>query len=171
MRYACLLIGLLTLAPTARAGGCPKLDPRCKEVTLVPPEDDRRVSIMQGGVKMTFGLKDFKKAARDRRDEKLIEWLDKRTAKEIQIPLNKLPTVFLHSAVVFAAATLLEKGRARLYDTKKKQKATRVIIQHWDWIGCGGACRQAGREFRLSVPGQPFFRTTDIYEDGEIGTF
>lgn len=166
-----LLIGLLAFAFAAKAGGCPKEDHRCKDVTLVPPEDDRLVSIMQGGVKMTFGLKDFIKAAKDRRDEKLIEWLGKKTDKEIQIPLNKMPTVFLHNAVVFAAAALLEQGQARLYDPKTKQKATRVIVQRWSWIGCRGGCRQAGREFRLSVPGKPFFRTTDIFEDGEEGTF
>lgn len=171
MRYICLIIGLLAFISTAKAGGCPKLDHRCKDVTLVPPEDDRLVSIMQGGVKMTFGLKDFIKTAKDRRDEKLVEWLGKKTAKEIQIPLDKMPTVVLHNAVVFAGATLLEKGRARLYDTKTKQKAARVIVQQWNWIGCRGGCRQAGREFRLAVPGQPFFRTTDIYEDGEPGTF
>ena len=171
MRYLCLVLSLLAFISTARAGGCPKLDRLCKDVTLVPPEDDRRVSIMQGGVKMTFGLQDFIKAAKERRDEKLVEWLEKKAAKEIQIPLNKMPSVFLHNAVIFAAAKLLEQGKAKLYDTKKKQKSTRVIVQQWDWIGCSGGCRQAGREFRLSVPGDTFFRTTDIYEDGEIGTF
>ena len=162
---------LLACASPAQAGGCPKLDHRCKDVTLVPPEDDRLVAIMSGGVKMTFGLEALKKAAKERRDQKLIEWLDKKTAKEIQIPLDKMPTVFLHNAAIFAAAKLLEQGKARLYDTKKKQKAVRVIVQQWNWVGCGGGCRQAGREFRLSVPGEAFFRTTDIYEDGEEGTF
>ena len=166
-----LILPALACATPAKAGGCPKLAHRCKDVKLVAPEDDRRVSIMQGGVKMTFGLKDFIETAKDRRDEKLIEWLGEKTAKEIQIPLNKMPTVFLHNAVIFAAAKLLEQGKAHLYDTKKKQNATRVIVQQWNWVGCRGGCRQAGREFRLAVPGEPFFRTTDIYEDGEEGTF
>ena len=171
MKYAIVIISLSAFISTAQAGGCPKQDHLCQDVKLVPPKDGRLVSLMSGGVKMTFGLEDFKKAAKERRDQKLIEWLDKQTAKEIQIPLKKLPTAFLHSAVIFAAAKLLERGQARLYDTKKKQKAARVIVQQWDWVGCGGGCRQSGREFRLSVPGQPFFRTTDLYEDGEMGTF
>jgi hypothetical protein len=171
MKYACVILSLILFMPSARAGGCPKLDHLCKDVKLVPPENGRLVAIMSGGVKMTFGLEAFKKAAKERRDEKLIEWLDKKTAKEIQIPLAKMPSAFLHNAVIFAAAKLLEQGKAQLYDTKKKQKATRVIVQQWDWIGCGGGCRQSGREFRLAVPGQPFFRTTDLYEDGEEGTF
>jgi hypothetical protein len=171
MKYAIVIIGLLAFISTARAGGCPKLDPQCKDVKLVPPGDDRVVAIMSGGVKMTFGLKDFKQAARERRDEKLIEWLDKKTENEIQIPLDKMPTAFMHNAAIFAAAKLLEQGKARLFDTRKKQKAARVIVQQWDWTGCGGGCRQSGREFRLEIPSKPFFRTTDLYEDGEIGTF
>jgi hypothetical protein len=171
MKCVITVFALLAFMSTAQAGGCPKLDHLCKDVKLVPPKDGRLVSIMSGGVKMTFGLKDFKKAAKERRDEKLIEWLDKQTANEIQIPLNKMPSAFLHNAVIFAAAKLLEQGQARLYDTKKKQKAARVIVQQWDWIGCGGGCRQSGREFRLCIPGQPVFRTTDLYEDGEEGTF
>jgi hypothetical protein len=166
-----MIFALLAFMSSARAGGCPKLDHLCKDVKLVPPKDERRVAIMSGGVKMTFGLEAFKKAAEERRDEKLIEWLDKKTAKEIQIPLGKMPTAFLHNAVIYAAAKLLEQGKAQLYDTKKKQKATRVIVQQWNWVGCGGGCRQSGREFRLAVPGEPFFRTTDLFEDGEMGTF
>jgi hypothetical protein len=170
MKYVITIIGLLTFISTAQAGGCPKLDPQCKDVKLVPPKDGRLVSIMSGDVKMTFGLEDFKKAAKERRDEKLIEWLDKKTGKEIKIPLGKTLSAFLHNAAIYTAAKLLEQGKAGLFDTKKKQKATRVIVQQWDWTGCGGACRQAGREFRLSVPGQPFFRTTDLFEDLEIDT-
>lgn len=171
MKYAIMIIGLLVFVHTAQAGGCPKLDRLCKDVKLVPPKDGRLVSIVSGGVKMTFGLEDFKKAAKERRDEKLIEWLDKKTEKEIQIPLGKLPTAFLHNAAIYAAAKLLEQGHARLFDTRKKQKAARVIVQQWDWVGCGGGCRQSGREFRLEIPSEPFFRTTDLYEDGEEGTF
>jgi hypothetical protein len=166
-----MIIGLVAFIQTAQAGGCPKQDHLCKDVKLVPPKDGRLVSIMSGSVKMTFGLEDFKKAAKERRDEKLIEWLDKRTGKEIEIPLGKKLSAFLHNAAIYAAAKLLEQGKAQLYDTKKKHKAARVIVQQWDWTGCGGSCRQAGREFRLSVPGQPFFRTTDLYEDLEEGTF
>jgi hypothetical protein len=171
MKYAIMIIGLSAFISTAQAGGCPKLDPQCKEIKLVLPKGERLVAIMSGGVKMTFGLEDFKKAAKNRRDEKLIEWLNKKTGKEIQIPLGKKLSAFLHNAAIYAAAELLEQGKAGLFDTKKKQKATRVIVQQWDWVGCGGGCRQAGREFRLAIPGQPFFRTTDLFEDGEIDTF
>jgi hypothetical protein len=171
MKCVITFLALMAFMPSARAGGCPKLDHLCKDVKLVPPKDGRLVSFMSGGVKMTFGLEDFKKAAKERRDEKLIEWLDKKTEKEIQIPLGKKFSAFLHNAAIYAAARLLEQGKARLYDTEKKQKATRVIVQQWDWVGCGGGCRQSGREFRLAIPGQPFFRTTDLYEDAEEGTF
>jgi hypothetical protein len=167
MKYVITIFGLLAFLSSAQAGGCPKLDHLCKDVKLVPPKDGRQVSIISGGVKMTFGLKAFKKAAKERRDEKLIEWLDKKTDKEIEIPLGKKLSAFLHNAAIYAAAKLLEQGKAQLYDTKNKQKATRVIVQQWDWTGCGGGCRQSGREFRLAVPGQPFFRTTDLYEDLE----
>ena len=171
MKYAIMVIGLLAFIQPAHAGGCPKQDHLCKDVKLVPPKDARLVSLMSGGVKMTFGLEDFKQAAKERRDDKLIEWLGKKTAKEIRIPLDKMPTAFLHNAVIYAAAKLLEQGKAQLFDTKKKQKSSRVIVQQWNWVGCGGGCRQSGREFRLAVPGQPFFRTTDLFEDGEEGTF
>ena len=37
-----LITALLTFAPAAQAGGCPKQDHRCKDVTLVPPEDGEK---------------------------------------------------------------------------------------------------------------------------------
>jgi len=151
--------------------GCPELDHRCKEVTLAPLAQGVTVSLMRGGVRMSFGLEDFKKKAVERRDKKLVEWLGKNEGKDVNISLKKLPAGVRHEAVIFAAAALLEEGKAALYDTKKKRRAKRVIVQQWNWIGCAGGCRQAGREFRLSVPGRPFLRTTDIYEDGEPGTF
>ena len=38
-------------------------------------------------------------------------------------------------------------------------------------VSFGGGCRQSGREFRLEIPSKPFFRTTDLFEDGDEGTF
>jgi hypothetical protein len=174
-----LVLPALTLAAVAGAaeppspapGGCPAEDPRCREVTLVAPDDSRLVSVEREGVEMTFGLKAFQEAASARRDKDLVELLQARTEAAIRLQPEDLKTTWLQQAALFAAARLLEEGRARVRVVKTGRPATRVLVQRWDWVGCSGGCRQAGREFRLGIPGEPFLRLTDLFEDGEPGTF
>ncbi|HOX45807.1 MAG TPA: hypothetical protein PK668_19560 [Myxococcota bacterium] len=169
----CALLACLAPAARARAaeGGCPDKDPRCKEVSLVAPGDARRVVLEREGVRMTFGLSAFEEAAKARNDRDLIALLASRKGDEIRLEPDKMKDGWLANAVLFAAARLLEEGKAGLVVIATGQPATRVLVQQWDWIGCSGGCRQAGREFRLKIPGAPFLRLTDMFEDGEPGTF
>jgi hypothetical protein len=65
----------------------------------------------------------------------------------------------------FVIAALLDRGLAAVVDDATRAPVESLVREGWDWVGCGGGCRQSGRAFRLRVPGAVFFRTTDLFED------
>lgn len=165
------LVLCLPLSWTARAGEpvarCPDEDPLCKEVALEAPEEARVVVAQRGPATLVFGLEAFSDAAKARRGSQLATWLAGQKGHEIRLVRAE---AHLTKEIDFVIAGLLEEGRAKVL-SKAGQPVERIVVQRWDWVGCGGGCRQAGREFRLVIPGKPFLKTTDLYEDGEPGTF
>ena len=162
----CLAMSLAASAdePAAR---CPEKDPLCKEVSLKAPKDARVVVTKRGPATLIFGLDAFYKAAKARRVTALAAWLDAQKGHEIRL---ERAGAKLEKDITFVVARLLEDGRAKVL-SRAGQPVERIIVQRWDWVGCSGGCRQAGREFRLTIPGKSFLRTTDLYEDGLPGAF
>lgn len=174
-----LLVAMLLSLPSGAHGSdpepaqalCPTRDPLCKEVRLVAPTEPGVVVMRQGPVELVFGREAFLKAAKVRRRSKLAAWIEGHQTKQTRLDGPAGPGPELIKESTFVAAGLLEAGRAKAVVAKTGRPVDRIVVQHWDWIGCSGGCRQAGREFRLTVPGKPFLKTTDLFEDGLPGAF
>jgi len=134
------------------------------EIPLALPAEARAVRLRRGGVVMTFGLTAFLTAAKARRDDALVLLVEARGGDELWLQPEDMPDPVLHDAVLFAAARLLQEGKARVVEAEGGLPAPRVLLQAWTWEG--GGCRQAGRAFRLTPRGSAFLEVTDLFEDG-----
>ncbi|MBI5502440.1 MAG: hypothetical protein HY907_19510 [Deltaproteobacteria bacterium] len=152
---------IVTTVPDIPEGPCPG-ESQCT-VTLHPPAAGRTVRYVAEAATITLGLDDVLAEARERRETELLEFLEARSGGEDPIPLNE--AALAGNRVPYVVAALLDDGKAAVREDRAGRDAETIVRETWDWIGCGGGCRQAGRQYRFAVPGEVFFRTTDLFED------
>ena len=159
----------VTTVPEVPVGPCTD-DPSQCTVTLRAPAAGRMVIYRVEGVTLSFGFGDFLTLSRDRGEDELVAYLDGLPADQNPVRLGATPGPPTNRWQ-FVVAELLDRGRARVHDEAGDRDVESIVRETWDWMGCGGGCRQSGRQYRLQVPGDVFYRVTDLYEDGEPGTF
>lgn len=152
---------VVTTVPDIPEGPCPG-ESQCT-VALHPPVAGRAVRYVAEGATITLALDDVLATARERSETELVEFLEARPAGEGPIPLNE--AALAGNRVPYVVAALLDEGKAAVRGDGTGGDAESIVRETWDWVGCGGGCRQAGRQYRLQVPGDVFFRTTDLFED------
>jgi hypothetical protein len=151
-------------ATIVEEGSCTD-DSYCKVIRLQAPAEGRMVTLRAEGATLTFSFGDFLLAARERDEREVVAFLDGRPSGENPVPLAAATQFPAYNRVQFIAAALLEEGKARVRDHVEDRDVESIVWETWDWMGCGGGCRQSGREFRLRIPGDVFFRVTDEYDD------
>jgi len=152
---------IVTTVPDIPGGPCPG-ESQCN-VTLRPPAGGRRATWAAEGATLTFAYDDVLGRARERNEDELVAFLEGRPAGEDPVPLNE--AALAGNRVSYVVAALLDEGKASVRDDRDGREVATIVRETWDWVGCGGGCRQAGRQYRFRVPGDVFFRTTDLFED------
>ena len=157
-------------APTVDAATAPVEEEATAEqpsqctVPLTPPAEGRRVALRTEGVELRFGFDEFRAQAAERNEREVLEFLHGRPADEETVRLDAEPRPPTNRWP-FVVAALLDQGKARVHDEAGERDVDSIVRETWDWVGCGGGCRQAGRQYRLQVPGEVFFSVTDLFED------
>ena len=152
---------IVTTVPDIPGGPCPG-ESQCT-VTLRPPAGGRRATWAAEGATLTFAYDDALGLARERNERELVAFLEGRPAGEDPVPLNE--AALAGNRVSFVVAALLDEGQAAVRDDQGDRDVATIVRETWVWTGCSGGCRQAGRQYRIQVPGDVFFRTTDLFED------
>ncbi|HOU93715.1 MAG TPA: hypothetical protein PLU22_21845 [Polyangiaceae bacterium] len=138
-----------------------------RTVELVVPREARTVVVLGQGATMSFGRDEFAEAARCLRMKLVVDFLAARPLGEEVVSLSEAAAAAaVGSQAQFVVAALLDRGHVRVHDLVTKRDVDSIVRDRWRWMGCGGQCRQNGREYRLRVPGEIFFRTTDRFADG-----
>ncbi len=125
-------------------------------IELHPPTERRSVLLGSRGVSMTFGYQAFVQAARCLKQPLAVQVLERRPVDETIVTI----TNHGERQLAVVAAALLDLGDVSVTD-EHSRKVDAVLRGHSVWMGCGGACRQIGREYRLRIPGEVFFQITD----------
>jgi len=136
-----------------------------RTVELVAPREVRTVVVQREGVTMTFGLEEFTVVARCLRMKLVTDFLATRPANERVVTVSDAAAPSISSQAQFVVAALLDRGHARVHEEASNRDVASIVRNRWSWMGCGGKCRQHGREYRLRVPGDVFYRTTDRFAD------
>ena len=153
-----------TQVPEIPLGPCPAEQPSQCTVPLTAPTAGRRVALRTEGVELRFGFDEFRAQAAERNEREVLEFLDGRPADEETVRLDTEPRPQTNRWP-FVVAALLDQGKVRVHDEAGGRDVDSIVRETWDWIGCGGGCRQSGRQYRLQVPGEVFFSVTDLFED------
>jgi hypothetical protein len=132
-------------------------------ITVRPPKEKRTVKLESNGVKLTFGFEAFLNAAQCLKQPQAVEYLHKRPASETVVVMTGAEEPQLFRVV----AALLDRGEVAISEPGTKKRAAAIIKSHYTWMGCGGACRHLGREYRLRIPGKVFFQVTDRTAHGK----
>jgi hypothetical protein len=152
--------------PSAKA-----TDERCKEfkselevardtdrtIVLRDPLDVRLLELPAEGVTMSFGFDDAVLMAHCLELPLAVEFFAKRPERERLIRLTGDEDRQVH----MVTAALLDLGRVRVVESGATQAAESVVRTKWTFIGCAGDCRHSGREYRVQIPGEAFYRITD----------
>jgi hypothetical protein len=151
---------IVTTVPEIPAGPCAEEPSQCT-VTLVSPAAGRTASSTAEGATLIFGFADVLDVSRQRKEQELVAFLEARPAGEDPVPLGEAPG----NRMPYVVAELLDAGKASVRDARTGDTVETIVRETWEWVGCGGGCRQSGRQYRIRVPGKVFFRTTDLFED------
>ena len=146
-------------------GGCQSCGTDCRDLTLTVPQAERWATYESAGVRMEFDLEDVRATAAELEYTEVSEWLEARAGAAGRVDLQRADRALGGQGVPFVIGELLQRGRARVVDPGSGEPVERLVQMEWFWMGCGGRCRQAGREWRLRVPGEVFFKTTDLFGD------
>lgn len=151
-------------APSASTPACPKFVDLPKwghgsedfTIALSAPVESRKVELRGKGVLMTFGFDEFLRAAECLHQKLVVDYLSSRPKSEQVVSISEQRD----RQFVVPAAALLDLGHADITATGGKPAQT-IVKSFWTWMGCNGGCRHMGRDYRLKVPGYPFFEVTD----------
>lgn len=146
-------------------GGCQSCGTDCRDLTLTVPQAERWAVYESEGVRMEFDLEEVLALCREHDEAEVLEWLEANGGRAPSVDLRAAERAIAGQRVALLVAALLEAGRARVVDPGNGEPVGRLVQMEWFWMGCGGRCRQSGREWRLRVPGEVFFKTTDMFGD------
>lgn len=146
-------------------GGCQDCGTDCRDIALTVPQAERWATYESEGVRMEFDLEDVRAICRESDEAEVLSWVEAHASRAPRLDLRAGEREIAGQRVAFVVAALLERGRARVVDPGSGEPVERLVQMEWFWMGCGGRCRQAGREWRLRVPGEVFFKTTDLFGD------
>jgi hypothetical protein len=146
-------------------GGCQSCGTDCRDITLTVPQAERWAVYESEGVRMEFDLEEVLATCRERGEAEVLEWLEAQGGRAPSVDLAAAERAIAGQRVALLVAALLEAGRVRVVDPGNGEPVGRLVQMEWFWMGCGGRCRQSGREWRLRVPGEVFFKTTDMFGD------
>jgi hypothetical protein len=62
-------------------------------------------------------------------------------------------------------ADLMSSGECQIDSGTRGEKIDRLAILYWDWVGCGGRCRQSGRTICTADYTRVITKTTDSFDD------
>jgi hypothetical protein len=144
-------------------GGCARDDDACRNIVLDPIASERIVVFESEGVRMEFAFDDVRRVGAERGVAGLVTFLDARERAVVRLDHGEPSLPGQQVPMVLAA--LLEEGRARVFDPASGEPVEHLVQEEWFWMGCGGRCRQSGRQWRLRIPGEVFFRVTDLFGD------
>ena len=146
-------------------GGCPRDGIGCRNIALEPFAAERVAVYVSNGVRMEFALEDVRNLCVRLNATSLRDALDA-APPGAELRLDTTAAVVPGPHVEQVLAALLEEGRARVFDPDGGAPVDYLVQEDWVWTGCGGSCRQSGRQWRLRIPGEAFFRVTDLFLDG-----
>lgn len=146
-------------------GGCQECGTDCRDIALTVPQAERWATYESEGVRMEFDLEDVLAICREHDEAEVLAWVEAHAGRAPRLDLRAGERELAGQRVALVVAALLERGRARVVDPGSGEPVERLVQMEWFWMGCGGRCRQSGREWRLRVPGEVFFKTTDLYGD------
>jgi len=126
-------------------------------ITLSPPVESRTVELRGEGVRMIFGFQEFLRAAECLNQKLVVDYLKSRPESEHVVDMSEQQG----QKLIVPAAALLDVGHARVVASASGKPAQTIVKSFWTWMGCGGGCRHIGRDYRLRIPGYPFFQITD----------
>lgn len=171
-------------APAASVTPAPEPDPPCPEfedrpkwghgaeqvtILLSTPVEARTVELRATGALLTFGFREFLRAAECLKQKHVADYLRSRPRSEQVVNITDRED----AQFLVPAAALIDAGRAGVVALGSGARAATVVKSFWTWMGCAGGCRHMGREYRLSVPGEVFFKITDAVAHGRrspVGT-
>ena len=167
----------LSSAAVASAAPLPQPQPPCPEfadhpkwghgsedlsIALSPPVESRTVELHGTGVVMTFGFREFSRAAECLNRKHVVDYLRSRPRTEQVVNITGQDD----AQFLVPVAALLDAGHVGVVAESGNERAATIVKSFWTWMGCSGACRHMGREYRLSIPGDVFFRITDAMAHG-----
>lgn len=126
-------------------------------IALSPPVESRTVELRGDGVLLSFGFREFLRAAECLNRRLVVDYLRSRPQSEQVVNISDQK----EAQFVVPAAALLDAGHAAVIAQGSGKRADTIVKSFWTWMGCGGGCRHMGREYRLSIPGDVFFQITD----------
>ena len=171
----------LSSAPAASVAPLPEPDPPCPEfadrpkwghgaeqftIALSAPVESRTVELRGTGVLMTFGFHEFLRAAECLNERIVVDYLRSRPRGEQVVTITDQED----AQFLVPVAALLDAGHAGVTELGSGTRAETVVKSYWTWMGCGGGCRHMGREYLLRIPGDVFFRITDLMAHGRAGS-
>lgn len=122
----------------------------------------RTVELRANGALLTFGFREFLRAAECQNQRHVVDYLRSRPASERVVNITDRDD----SQFLVPVAALLDAGHARVSASGTGTGAETIVKSFWTWMGCSGACRHMGREYRLRIPGDVFLRVTDAMAHG-----